>query len=140
VFHVTVDEDGEVLAPPTGVQASGTADGGTEGVQASGIADGDGQGAGGDQDAAATDGVQAEGLSNGDFQFLVSILLDQLPVFFWLFAPPTVNDLLFLSCKAPPTVNVGGTEGVQAGAANGQQGVPTNGGMSLFKSVIYIVQ
>jgi hypothetical protein len=87
VFHVTGDEDGEVLA-----------DGGTEGVQTSGTADGDGRGAGGDQDAAAADGVQAEGLPNGDFPFLVSILLDQLP-FFWLFIPPTVNDLLFL-CRA----------------------------------------
>jgi hypothetical protein len=96
-------------------------------VQTSGTADGDGRGAGGDQDAAAADGVQAEGLPNGDFPFLVSILLDQLPIFL-LFIPPTVNDLLFLSCRAPPTVNVGGTEGVQASAANGQQGV-----MSLFK-------
>jgi hypothetical protein len=53
VFHVTGDEDGEVLAPPTGPQASSVAD-----------------------------GVQAERLSNGDFQFPVSIiLLDQLPVY-----------------------------------------------------------
>jgi hypothetical protein len=74
VFHVTGDEDGEVLA-----------DGGTEGVQTSGTADGDGRGAGGDQDAAAADGVQAEGLPNGDFPFLVSILLDQLPFFGCLF-------------------------------------------------------
>jgi hypothetical protein len=70
VFHVTGDEDGEVLA-----------DGGTEGVQTSGTADGDGRGAGGDQDAAA-----AEGLPNGDFPFLVSILLDQLPIFFAVYS------------------------------------------------------
>jgi hypothetical protein len=69
VFHVTGDEDGEVLAPPTGPQASSTADG-------------DGQGGGGDQYAVVADGVQAERLSNGDFQFPVSIiLLDQLPVY-----------------------------------------------------------
>ena len=60
MFHVTGDEDGGVPVPPTGVQAPGTADG-------------DGQGADGDQDAAAADGVQAEGLSNGDFQFPVLI-------------------------------------------------------------------
>jgi hypothetical protein len=30
-------------------------------------------------------------------------------------------------------VNDGGTEGVEAYAANGQQGVPTHGGMSLFR-------
>ena len=40
---------------------------------------------------------------------------------------------VFLACKAPPTVNDGGTEGVQAYAANGQQGVSTQGGTSLFR-------
>jgi hypothetical protein len=45
-----------------------------------------------------------------------------------------VNDLIFffLACKAPPTVNDGGTEGVQTDAANGQQVVSTHADMSLF--------
>ena len=60
MFHVTGDEDRGVPAPPIGLQAPSTEDG-------------DGQGADGDQGAAAADGVQAEGLSNGDFQFPVLI-------------------------------------------------------------------